>query len=98
MIFCFNQYMPKKKNGYPFTDKIQSYMMDLTAMNQATEEQKTQGLIQWGRSFKAESREEVKGIDNPEVKEDEALMTACGGNFIRAEIIRNKRASQREVA
>ena len=41
-----------------------------------TEKQKTQGLIEWGRAFKAESWEEVKGIDNPEVKEGEALMTA----------------------
>jgi len=95
----FARYIPSDaEDGYQFTDKIQFYVMDLTAMDQATERQKTQGLIEWAKAFKAESWEEVNGIEDPGVKEDEALMTACGGNFIRAEIIRNKRASQREVA
>ena len=95
----FARYIPSDtEDGYPFTDKIQFYVMDLTAMDQATEEQRIQGLTEWARAFKAESWEEVKKIDNPEVKEGEALMTACGGNLIRAEVIRNKRASQWEVA
>ena len=31
--------------------------------------------------------EEVREIDNPAVKESEALTTAGGGNFVRAEVI-----------
>jgi predicted transposase/invertase (TIGR01784 family) len=94
----FDQYLPRNEKGYPYTDKIQFYVMDLTAMDEATDEQKNQGLVEWAKAFKAESWEEVREIDNPAVKEGEALTTASGGNFVRAEVIRNKRSALWAVA
>ena len=34
-------------------------MMDLTQINEATEQQKAQGLVEWGKAFTAESWTEV---------------------------------------
>ncbi len=84
--------------GYLYTDKIQFYVMDLTAMDEATDEQKSQGLVEWAKALRAESWEEVREIDNPAVKEGEALTTDSGGNFVRAEVIRNKRSALWGVA
>ena len=90
----FDQYLPRNKDGYPFTDKIQFYVMDLTAMDQATEEQKTQGLIEWGRAFKAESWEEVNEIDNPGVKEAAKTMEMIMSNPTQREWIRMRRDAE----
>ena len=90
----FDQYMPRNKDGYPFTDKIQFYVMDLTAMDQATVEQRAQGLTEWGRAFKAESWEEVKEIDNPEVKEAAKTMEMIMSNPTQREWIRMRRDAE----
>lgn len=90
----FDQYMPRNKEGYPFTDKIQFYVMDLTAMDQATEEQRAQGLIEWGRAFKAESWEEVNEIENPEVKEAAKTMEMIMSNPTQREWIRMRRDAE----
>lgn len=82
----FDQYMPRNMEGYPFTDRIQFYVMDLTAIDQATDQQ--QGLIEWARAFKAESWEEVNGIDNPAVKEAAKTMEMIMSNPTQREWIR----------
>lgn len=84
----FDQYMPRNKDGYPFTNKLQFYVMDLTAMDQATEQQKAQGLIEWAKAFKAESWEEVNRIDNPAVKEAAKTMEMIMSNPAQRELIR----------
>ena len=63
-------------------------------MDQATVEQRAQGLIEWGRAFKAESWEEVKEIDNPEVKEAAKTMEMIMSNPTQREWIRMRRDAE----
>ena len=58
----------------------EDYVMDLTAMDEATDEQKSQGLVEWAKAFKAESWEEVREIDNPAVKEAAKTMELIMSN------------------
>ena len=44
--------------------------------------------MEWAGAFKAEFWEKVNRTENPAVKEGEALLTAGGGNLIRAEVSR----------
>ena len=64
----FARYIPRDEEGYPYTDKLQFFVMDLTAIGDATDAQKKQGLVEWAKAFKAESWEKVKEIENVGVK------------------------------
>lgn len=90
----FDQYIPRNAKGYPYTDKIQFYVMDLTAMDEATDEQKSQGLVEWAKAFKAESWEEVREIDNPAVKEAAKTMELIMSNPTEREWIRMRRDAE----
>ncbi len=90
----FDQYIPRNAKGYPYTDKIQFYVMDLTAMDEATDEQKCQGLVEWAKAFKAESWEEVREIDNPAVKEAAKTMELIMSNPTEREWIRMRRDAE----
>ena len=55
----FNEYIPRDKEGYPYTDKLKFLVMDLTQIEEASQEQKDQGLVEWAKAFRANSWEEV---------------------------------------
>ena len=65
----FNKYRLQDNTGYLYSDKLQFYVMDLTAISDATEEDIKQGLVQWANAFNAESWDDIDKIDNPDIKE-----------------------------
>ena len=59
----------KDEEGYRFSDKLRFYVMDLTAIEDADEEAKGNGLVDWAKAFTAEDWKTVDEIENPGVKE-----------------------------
>ena len=45
----FSKYLLKDEEGWVYTDKLRFYVLDLTQIETATEEQKQQGLVEWAR-------------------------------------------------
>jgi len=82
----FNEYIPRDKEGYPYTDKF--LVMDLTQIEEASQEQKDQGLVEWAKAFRANSWEEVNDIDNSGVKEAARTMQLIMSNPTEREMIR----------
>ena len=70
--------------------------MDLTQVNEATEEQKAQGLVEWAKAFRADSWEEVNQIQNSAVKEAAKTMKLIMSNPTEREIIRMRQAAQND--
>ncbi len=90
----FKRYRVADDEGYVYTDKIQFWVMDLTKIDEATEEQKAQGLVEWAHAFKADSWEEVNQIQNPAVKEAAKTMQLILSNPTEREMIRMRQAAQ----
>ena len=84
----YNEYIPRDKEGYPYTDKLKFLVMDLTQIEEASQEQKDQGLVEWAKAFRANSWEEVNDIDNSGVKEAARTMQLIMSNPTEREMIR----------
>ena len=84
----FNEYIPQDKEDYPYTDKLKFLVMDLTQIEEASQEQKDQGLVEWAKAFRANSWEEVNDIDNSGVKEAARTMQLIMSNPTEREMIR----------
>ena len=84
----FAKYTPRDEEGYEYTDKLRFYVLDLTQIEQATEEQKEQGLVEWAKAFKANSWKEVNTIENSGVKEAAKTMRLILANPTERERIR----------
>ena len=84
----FSRYLPKDEEGYLYSDMLQFYVMDLTQLESATEEQFRQGLVEWGRIFRANSWAEIEAIENPGVKEASKTMQFILSNPTERELIR----------
>ena len=52
-----------------YSDKLQYIVMDLTAVEEASLEEKEQGLVEWADAFRADSWDSAKRIENEGVKE-----------------------------
>ena len=72
----------------PYTDKLKFLVMDLTQIEEASQEQKDQGLVEWAKAFRANSWEEVNDIDNSGVKETARTMQLIMSNPTEREMIR----------
>lgn len=92
----FKRYRVADDEGYVYTDKIQFWVMDLTQIDEATEEQKAQGLVEWAKAFKAASWEEVNQIQNPAVKEAAKTMQLIMSNPTEREMIRMRQTAQND--
>ena len=90
----FKGYYPQDDEGYPYTDKLQFFVMDLTQISQASQEQKDQGLVEWANAFKATSWEEVNQIQNSGVKEAAKTMQLIMSNPTEREMIRMRQDAQ----
>lgn len=55
--------------------KLKLYVVDLTCMNKATEEDKNRGIYDWARFFKATTWEEIKMLAEHNVFLEEAAET-----------------------
>ena len=49
----FTKYVLQDDEGYRFSDKLQFYVMDLTAKEDAEEDEKANGLVDWAEAFTA---------------------------------------------
>ena len=92
----FTDYIPRDEECYPYTDKLQFIVMDLTQISEATEIQKEQGLVEWARAFNAGSWEEVNQIENPGVKEAAKTMQLIMSNPTEREMIRMRQEARRD--
>ena len=84
----FKRYGPRDDEGYPFSDKLQFYVMDLTQTDTANEDQKKQGLVEWANAFRADSWTEVNEIENSGVKEAAKTMQLIMSNPAERDLIR----------
>ena len=69
-------------------------MLDLTAVAEATEEEKRQGLVDWADAFNAESWEEVEKIENAGVKEARRSMEAIMSNNKQRQMLWDRKMAQ----
>jgi len=80
-----------EETGYPFTDKLQFYVMDLTAIDMAKDQDKDDGLVDWANAFSARDWETVKKIENSGVKEAQKTMEAILSSPEQRQMIWNRR-------
>ncbi len=64
-----SKYLLRDEEGYVYSDKLQYIVMDLTAVDEASREEKEQGLVEWADAFRADSWDSAKRIENEGVKE-----------------------------
>ena len=64
------------KNSLIFSDKLKLFVVDLTRIDMATEEDKAQGIDHWARLFKATTWEEIKMLSSKDSCLAEAAETA----------------------
>lgn len=81
-------------DGYLFSDKLQFYVLDLTAINEASEEAKKNGLVDWARAFSANDWKTVETIDNAGVKEATKTMETIMSSPEQRQRILNRRKAQ----
>ena len=87
----FAKYTLRDKEGQEYTDKLRFYVMDLTQIEAATNEQKKQGLVEWAKAFRANSWAEVNEIENTGVKEATKTMQFIMANPTEREMLRMRR-------
>ena len=64
------------KNSLIFSDKLKLFVVDLTRIDMATEEDKAQGIDHWARLYKATTWEEIKMLSSKDSCLAEAAETA----------------------
>ena len=64
------------KNSLILSDKLKLFVVDLTRIDMATEEDKAQGIDHWARLFKATTWEEIKMLSSKDSCLAEAAETA----------------------
>ena len=84
----FAKYTPRDEEGYEFTNMLRFYVLDLTQIEAATEEQREQGLVEWAKAFRAKTWNEVRDIENSGVKEAVQTMELIMANPTERELIR----------
>lgn len=83
----FTKYELVDRENFSYSDKLKFIVMDLTSIELATPEDKTQGLLNWAKAFKADSWEEVQCIDDANVKEAAKTMEMIVKNPSEREIL-----------
>lgn len=72
----FSTYMfTNVKNHMIYSDKLKLYVVDLTCINSATEEDKLRGIYHWAKLFKAKTWEEIKMLAGSNTFLEEAAET-----------------------
>ena len=73
----FSTYMfTNVKNHMIYSDKLKLYVVDLTCIDRATEEDKLRGIYHWAKLFKATTWEEIKMLAGNNTFLEEAAETA----------------------
>ena len=84
----FAKYELRDGEGYRYSDRLCFLVMDLTAADEATEEERSKGLVEWADAFKAKSWNEVQRIENSGVKEAAKTMQMIMANPTERDLIR----------
>ena len=63
------EYNIQDKEHQVLTDKMKFFVLDLSSIDEASDEQRSQGLVQWAQAFNATDWKTVKSIDRPGIKE-----------------------------
>ena len=87
----FARYELKDEEGYRFSDKMRFYVMDLTAIEDADDEAKRNGLVDWAQAFTAEDWKTVDEIKNPGVKEARNTMEVIMSTPTRRQLVWDRR-------
>ena len=87
----FARYDLKDAEGYCFSDKLQFYVMDLTAIDQASDREKENGLVDWAKAFTARNWEAVDRIENRGVMEAKKTMETIMSTPSQREMIWDRR-------
>ena len=74
-----SRYKLRDDEGYEYSDKLQFIVMDLTAIEEAGEQEKIRGLIEWADAFRANDWSAVEKIENQGVKEAMKTMRVIMG-------------------
>ena len=74
-----SRYKLRDDEGYEYSDKLQFIVMDLTAIEEAGEQEKTRGLVEWADAFRANDWRTVEKIENQGVKEAMKTMRVIMG-------------------
>ena len=90
----FAKYTPRDEEGFEYTNKLRFYVLDLTQIGAATDEQKRQGLVEWARAFRAKSWDEVNSIENTGVKEAAKTMQVIMANPTERDMIRMRQDAE----
>ena len=90
----FDEYILRDNDGFIYTDMLKFLVMDLSAIGEASEEQKKQGLVEWAKAFRANSWNEVEEIDDSGVKEAAKTMKTILSNPRDRELIRMRRDAE----
>ena len=89
----YTEYSLKDETGYEFSDRMKFLVMDLTAIEMATEKDRKQGLVEWAKAFSAETWDEVEKVDTPGIQEVKEYMT-----FIMSQPTERDRIIERQFA
>ena len=90
----FAKYTPRDEEGFEYTNKLRFYVLDLTQIETASDEEKSQGLVEWARAFRAGSWDEVNNIENTGVMEAAKTMELIMANPIEREMLRMRRDAE----
>ena len=89
----FAKYELQDEEGYRFSDKLQFYVMDLKAIDEAEEHEKENGLVDWAKAFTAKDWKAVEKIDNPGVKEAQKTMEVIMSEPTQRQLIIDRRTA-----
>ena len=90
----FATYQIRDEEGYLYSDKLQFVVMDLTAISEASEQERKQGLVEWAEAFKANNWEAVEQNKNQGVKEAMETMKLIMANPSERQMLEYRRKAE----
>ena len=83
----YDEYKIQDDDHQVLTDKLRFFVMDLTATDEATEDDKKRGLVQWAKAFNAGDWDALEKIDRPGIKEAVKTMETIMSDPVQRQIV-----------
>lgn len=90
----FTCYELKDEEGFLYSDKLRFLVMDLTAISEASDKEKEQGLVDWAEAFKANDWETVEQSENRGVREAMETMKLIMANPGERQLLEYRRKAE----
>ena len=90
----FTTYQLRDEEGFLYSDKLKFVVMDLTAISEASEQERRWGLVEWAEAFKANNWEEVEQNENQGVKEAMETMKLIMANPSERQMLEYRRKAE----